>query len=219
MNNRILSLADAARTPDEAMRVVQEIREARGDDRRARPASSDGLPYRLLKHGMKGSRCQELGIDPRILDRLCSPLEGGQFVFPPPTCFITTTDGLLVAPTLEVTDRVQFTSVAALGGIIVGLMGQVLDNATGLAVATGPDCCSLRLRVNAGGISGGNLVTNGQVETFLGMGSLLRSTSPYSPFLRWVDCRDTIDVVFRSNVVGGGITLRPQLVFAIAGVE
>lgn len=98
--------------------------------------------------------------------------------------------------------RIQFNSFGA--GLVIGIIGQVLDAATGLPTPAG--VVSLRLQVNGNK----NLNTTGQDVSFTNYGSIIRQQLPYFPFRRLVSSLDFMDVTFRSNVVGVGISVIPE---------
>jgi len=93
-------------------------------------------------------------------------------------------------------------------GLIIGIVGEVLDAATGLPVA--PGVCNVQWRIN----SDKTINTDGEVPSFTSLGGLLRTSLPYFPWRRLVSSLDRADFIFQSNVAAGGINIIPRLSLA-----
>lgn len=179
-------------------------------DRGYQLQNTRGYNMALLRGSMeysKGRMEQEFSAD-CIYQLACMydhpPLGGaGCFTYETPDRFLDAPQPPTILPGQQAdAQRIRFNSFGA--GMVIGIIGSVLDEDTGLAVD--PSAVSFRLQINGQQ----NLNTDGQDITFTNYGSLLRQQLPYFPFRRLVSALDFMDVTFRSNIVAPGPTVIPN---------
>lgn len=209
-------------TTSERQRVLEAIRQGGGDtaeverllERAEQAAQLDyGASLAIVRGAMKNTRGDpEMEFDRGTIHQLACQLTGEQpLTYVRPTNWLDVPIPPAIAPGgASAAQRVEFNAFGC--GRLVGIIGEVLDAATGFPVL--PGAANFQLRLNADY----TLNQNGNVPTFTSMGALLRSSMPYWPFERIVSSLDFMDVLYTSAVAAGGISILPSLTFAFCAM-